>query len=71
MERIRQLQDKTGGFRAFITWSFQPGNTELGGEKTSGWDYMRNLAITRLYMDNVPHPTFPGYVPCSLSTHPL
>ena len=55
MERIRQLQDKTGGFRAFITWSFQPGNTELGGEKNSGWDYMRNLAITRLYMDNVPH----------------
>ena len=55
MERIRQLQDRTGGFRAFITWTFQPGNTELGGEKTSGWDYMRNLAITRLYMDNVPH----------------
>lgn len=55
MERIRQLQDKTGGFRAFITWTFQPGNTELGGEKTSGWDYMRTLAMTRLYMDNVAH----------------
>ena len=40
MERIRQLQDETGGFRAFITWTFQPGHTELGGEKTSGWDYM-------------------------------
>ena len=55
MERIRQLQDRTGGFRAFITWTFQPGNTELGGEKTSGWDYMRTLAMTRLYMDNVAH----------------
>ena len=55
MEKIRQLQDKTGGFRAFISWTFQPGNTALGGEKTSGWDYMRNLAVSRLYMDNIPH----------------
>ena len=55
MEKIRQLQDKTGGFRAFISWTFQPGNTELGGEKTSGWDYMHNLAVSRLYMDNIPH----------------
>lgn len=55
MKKIRQLQDKTGGFRAFISWTFQPGNTELGGEKTSGWDYMRNLAVSRLYMDNIPH----------------
>lgn len=55
MEKIRQLQDKTGGFRAFISWTFQPGNTELGGEKTSGWDYMRNLAVSRLYMDNITH----------------
>ncbi|MBQ5822020.1 MAG: dehypoxanthine futalosine cyclase [Selenomonadaceae bacterium] len=54
-EKIRRLQDRTGGFRAFITWTFQPGNTELGGEKTSGWDYMRTLAMTRLYMDNVAH----------------
>lgn len=55
MERIRQLQDKTGGFRAFISWTFQPNNTELGGEKVSGWDYMRNLAMSRLYMDNIKH----------------
>ena len=55
MDKIRRLQDRTGGFRAFITWTFQPGNTELGGEKTSGWDYMRTLAMTRLYMDNVAH----------------
>lgn len=55
MEKVRRLQDKTGGFRAFITWTFQPGNTELGGERTSGWDYMKTLAMTRLYMDNVKH----------------
>ena len=55
MDRIRQLQDKTGGFRAFISWTFQPNNTEMGGEKVSGWDYMRNLAMSRLYMDNIKH----------------
>ena len=55
MEKVRRLQDKTGGFRAFITWTFQPGHTALGGEKTSGWDYMRTLAVTRLYMDNIAH----------------
>lgn len=53
--KVRELQDKTGGFRAFITWSYQPGNTELGGEKVSGWDYLRTLALSRLYMDNIPH----------------
>ena len=55
MERIRRLQDKTGGFRAFITWTYQPGHTEMGGEKTSSWDYMKTLAMTRLYMDNIDH----------------
>lgn len=53
--KIRELQDRTGGFRAFITWSYQPGNTELGGEKISGWDYLRTLALSRLYMDNIKH----------------
>ena len=55
MEKIRRLQDKTGGFRAFITWTFQPGNTALGGEKTSSWDYLKTLAMTRLYLDNIAH----------------
>ena len=55
MDKIRRLQDKTNGFRAFITWTFQPGNTQLGGEKTTGWDYMKTLALTRLYMDNISH----------------
>lgn len=55
MEKIHQLQEETGGFRAFITWTFQPGHTALGGEKTSAWDYMKTLAVTRLYMDNIAH----------------
>ena len=55
MEKVRRLQDETGGFRAFITWTFQPTNTALGGSKVSAWDYMRTLAISRLYLDNVEH----------------
>lgn len=54
MEKIRQLQDETGGFRAFITWTYQPSKT-LGGEKVSAQDYMRTLAMTRIFMDNVEH----------------
>ncbi len=53
--KIRELQDKTGGFRAFITWSYQPGNTEMGGEKISSWEYLRTLSLSRLYMDNIKH----------------
>ena len=55
-EVVRQLQEETGGFTAFIPWSFQPGNTALGGR---GWDeatsveYLKTLAISRLYLDNI------------------
>lgn len=55
MEKIRRLQEETGGFRAFIMWSYQPGNTQLGGEKTSSWDYLRTLALSRLYLQNIEH----------------
>ncbi len=55
MEKIRNLQDETGGFRAFIMWSFQPKNTKLGGEKISSWDYMKTLAFNRIYLDNIEH----------------
>lgn len=55
MEKVRALQVQTGGFRAFITWTFQPGNTALGGAKTSTWDYLKTLALTRIYLDNVKH----------------
>ena len=55
MEKIRNLQDETGGFRAFITWTYQPLNTALGGRKVSAQDYMRTLAMTRIFLDNVAH----------------
>ena len=55
MEKIRDLQDETGGFRAFITWTYQPKNTALGGEKVSAHDYMKTLAMTRIFLDNIDH----------------
>ena len=55
MKKIRDLQDETGGFRAFITWTYQPLNTILGGEKVSAQDYMKTLSMTRIFLDNVEH----------------
>src|SRR5688572_4509174 len=46
--RLRALQDETGGFTAFITWSYQPEHTERGGAEATGVDYLRTLAIARL-----------------------
>jgi len=56
LRRIRDLQDETGGFTAFIPWSFQPANTDLaaGHVAASGADYLRVLAVSRLYLDNIP-----------------
>jgi cyclic dehypoxanthinyl futalosine synthase len=50
--RLREVQDETGGFTAFITWSYQPEHTELGGGEATGIDYLRTLAISRLVLDN-------------------
>ena len=50
--RLRDVQDETGGFTAFITWSYQPEHTELGGGEATGIDYLRTLAIARLVLDN-------------------
>jgi cyclic dehypoxanthinyl futalosine synthase len=50
--RLRALQDETGGFTAFITWSYQPQHTELGGVEATGVEYLRTLAIARLVLDN-------------------
>jgi len=50
--RLRELQDETGGFTAFIAWSYQPQHTELGGAEATGIDYLRTLAIGRLVLDN-------------------
>ena len=50
--RLRELQDETGGFTAFITWSYQPEHTELGGGEATGIEYLRTLAVARLVLDN-------------------
>jgi len=55
MLRIRELQDETGGFTAFIPWTFQPGHTALGGTGATAVDYLRTLAVARLFLDNVPN----------------
>ncbi len=53
--RSRELQDETGGFTAFIPWSFQPDGTELQRERASAFDYLRTVAVSRLMLDNIPH----------------
>src|SRR5688572_6368867 len=50
--RLRDLQDETGGFTAFITWSYQPEHTEHGGYELTGVDYLRTLALARIVLDN-------------------
>src|SRR5487761_49634 len=55
-ERIRQLQDETGGFTAFIPWFFQRENTSLGRfvkEEATAADYLKTLAVSRVYLDNI------------------
>jgi len=53
--RIRKLQDKTGGFTAFIPWSFQPNNTQWIQKPATGPDYLHMVALARLVLDNIPH----------------
>jgi cyclic dehypoxanthinyl futalosine synthase len=50
--RLRALQDETGGFTAFIAWSYQPEHTELAGSEATGVDYLRTLALARIVLDN-------------------
>ena len=56
LDRLRALQDETGGFTAFIGWTFQPGNTALDGlRKVGPLEYLKTLAVSRLYLDNFPN----------------
>jgi cyclic dehypoxanthinyl futalosine synthase len=62
LQHIRDLQDENGGFTAFITWSFQPDSTDLGadperwnGVKATGYDYLRTVSVSRLFLDNIDH----------------
>lgn len=56
LERVRQLQDETGGFTAFICWTFQPEHTDMAHIPPAGsFDYLKTQAISRLYLDNIPN----------------
>lgn len=56
LERLRELQDETGGFTAFICWTFQPENTELAEIRPAGsFEYLKTQAVARLYLDNFPN----------------
>jgi len=53
--RLRDIQDETGGFTAFIPWTYQPGNTELGGKSATGAEYLKVLALSRILLVNIPN----------------
>ena len=53
--RIRELQAEGGSFTAFIPWTYQPGNTELGGKTATGVEYLKVLALSRIVLDNIPN----------------
>jgi len=53
--RVRELQAAGGSFTAFIPWTYQPGNTELGGGSATGVEYLKVLALSRIVLHNVPN----------------
>lgn len=56
LERLRQLQDETGGFTAFICWTFQPEHTDMDHIPPAGsFEYLKTQAVARLYLDNFPN----------------
>jgi cyclic dehypoxanthinyl futalosine synthase len=58
LQRVRDVQDETGGFTAFISWTFQRENTALGRkitEEPTGIDYLKMVAVSRLFLDNIQH----------------
>ncbi len=55
MAAVRDLQDETGGFTAFIPWYYVPYKTPLRGKEATGLEYLRVLAVSRLFLDNVAH----------------
>jgi cyclic dehypoxanthinyl futalosine synthase len=57
LELLRRIQEDTGGFTAFIPWIFAPENTPLGKKipEATAFDYLKTLAISRLYLDNIDH----------------
>jgi len=54
LDRLRQLQDETGGFTAFICWTFQPGYEMADHPAVGSFEYLKTQAVSRLYLDNFP-----------------
>jgi cyclic dehypoxanthinyl futalosine synthase len=52
LQRLRDMQDETGGFTAFICWTFQPENTRLKAETVTSAEYLRMQALARIFLDN-------------------
>lgn len=55
LQRLRDTQDETGGFTAFICWTFQPENTKLRAEPVGSSEYLRMQALARIFLDNIPN----------------
>jgi cyclic dehypoxanthinyl futalosine synthase len=54
LERTRQFQDETGGLGSFLCWTYKPYFTQIGGIEISTAEYLRHLALCRIYLDNIP-----------------
>jgi cyclic dehypoxanthinyl futalosine synthase len=54
LERTRQFQDETGGLASFLCWTFKPYFTQIGGIEITTAEYLRHLALSRIYLDNIP-----------------
>ncbi len=54
LERVRQFQEQTGGLASFLCWTYKPYNTALGGREIAAEEYLRHLALCRVYLDNIP-----------------
>ncbi len=55
LERLRRFQDEVGGLPSFLCWTYKPYNTDLGGEEIGTQEYLRWIAICRIYLDNIEH----------------
>ena len=55
LHRLRDTQDETGGFTAFICWTFQPEYTKLRAEPVGSSEYLRMQALSRIFLDNIPN----------------
>jgi len=54
LERTRQFQDETNGLASFLCWTFKPYFTQIGGIEITTAEYLRHLALSRIYLDNIP-----------------